>query len=53
MQFDSGLCRLRSWRPGDEEALVRHANNYAVWRNLRDRFPYPYRAADAEAWVRE
>jgi RimJ/RimL family protein N-acetyltransferase len=44
-------CTLRPWRPGDEAALVRHANNRNVSRNLRDRFPYPYTAADATAWI--
>jgi RimJ/RimL family protein N-acetyltransferase len=43
---------LRPWRPGDEPALVRHANNRRIWLNMRDRFPHPYTRADAEAWVR-
>jgi RimJ/RimL family protein N-acetyltransferase len=30
---------------------VRYANNRNVSRNLRDRFPYPYTAADATAWI--
>ena len=44
-------CVHRPWRPGDQPALVRHANNRAVWRNLRDGFPHPYTAAHAEAWI--
>ena len=32
-------------------SLVRHANNYEVWRRLRDRFPHPYTHADAEQWI--
>lgn len=44
---------LRPWRPGDEEAVVRHANNRAVWLNLADRFPHPYTRSDAEWWIRE
>lgn len=43
---------LREWRPGDEESLVRHANNRAIWRNLRDAFPHPYTVADAEHWIK-
>jgi RimJ/RimL family protein N-acetyltransferase len=43
---------LRPWQPGDEADLCRHANSRAVWRNLRDRFPYPYTEEDARAWVR-
>jgi len=42
---------LRPWRRGDEPSLVRYANNRNIWRNLRDRFPHPYTAADADAWI--
>jgi RimJ/RimL family protein N-acetyltransferase len=51
MELDCGVCRLRAWRPGDEEALLRHANNRAIWLQLRDRFPHPYTLKDAEWWV--
>ncbi len=34
------------------EALARHANNRAVWLNMRDRFPHPYTRKDAKAWIR-
>jgi RimJ/RimL family protein N-acetyltransferase len=42
---------LRRWRFSDADALVRHANNRKIWLNLRDRFPHPYTAADARAWL--
>jgi [ribosomal protein S5]-alanine N-acetyltransferase len=42
--------RLRPWRPADREALLRHANDRAVWRNMADRFPHPYTEADADNW---
>src|SRR5688500_13940703 len=42
---------LRPWRTGDEESLVRHANNRNVWRNLRDAFPHPYTLADARQYI--
>ena len=32
---------LRPWQKGDEEALVRHADNRKVSINLRDHFPSP------------
>ena len=51
VRIDCGRCVLRPWREGDEPSLVRHANNYEVWRSLRDRFPRPYTRADAEWWV--
>jgi ribosomal-protein-alanine N-acetyltransferase len=51
MRLDCGCCVLRPWREGDESSLVGHANNYEVWRRLRDRFPNPYTYADAEQWI--
>jgi len=42
---------LRHWQAGDEEVLPRLANNRRVWRNLTDRFPYPYERADAIEWI--
>ncbi len=45
----NGLLRL--WSPGDEASLVYHANNYRIWRNVRDQFPHPYTWEDAEVWV--
>lgn len=30
---------------------MRHADSRAVWLNLRDLFPHPYRPEDAEGWV--
>jgi [ribosomal protein S5]-alanine N-acetyltransferase len=52
MKLDLGVCTVRSWCADDAESLTQHANNRRVWRNLRDRFPYPYTPADAEAFLR-
>ena len=52
MDFELSRSRLRPWYPGDEDSLVRHANNRKVWRNLRDAFPHPYTTADAREWIR-
>src|SRR6266705_974005 len=51
LPLDAGPCQIRAWRPGDRAALVRNANNRKVWRMLRDQFPHPYTAADADAWI--
>lgn len=51
MRIEAGPCALRAWRRGDEESLVRHANDRDVWINLRDQFPHPYTPADAQAWI--
>jgi len=44
-------ARIRSWKRGDQSSLVRYADNRRIWINLRDRFPHPYRPADARAWL--
>ena len=51
MEIRLSRCTLRPWRAGDEPSLERYANNRNVSRNLRDRFPYPYTAADAKEWI--
>ena len=43
---------LRPFARGDAAAIVRHANDHDVWRFLRDRFPHPYTARDAEEWLK-
>lgn len=43
---------LRPWQTADEPALVRHANNRSIWRNVRDRFPHPYTERDAKLWIK-
>ena len=47
MELKLSRCSIRYWRPSDESALARHANNRNVWLNLRDAFPHPYTLADA------
>jgi RimJ/RimL family protein N-acetyltransferase len=44
-------CTVRPWAESDAKALIRHADDREVWRNVRDRFPHPYTAADAENWL--
>jgi RimJ/RimL family protein N-acetyltransferase len=51
MHLPCGPCTLRSWRADDLDALLRHADNPRIAAQLRDRFPHPYTAADAEAWI--
>lgn len=52
MFIDCDLCVIRSWRWGDERTLPQHANNKAIARHLRDRFPYPYTKTDAQQWIK-
>jgi ribosomal-protein-alanine N-acetyltransferase len=51
VKFELKTCSVRSWEWRDRDAIVRHANNRNVWRNLRDRFPYPYTDRDARNWL--
>lgn len=51
MEIKLTTCTLRSWRRGDEDSLARHADNYKIWRNVRDRFPHPYTMEDARSWI--
>ncbi len=52
MRLEGTRCVVRPWRMADAEALVRHANNVNVARQLRDRFPHPYAKADANAFLK-
>ena len=51
MELKLTQSAIRPWQPGDEQSLVHHANNRAIWRNLRDGFPHPYTLADANRWI--
>jgi RimJ/RimL family protein N-acetyltransferase len=51
IRLECERCVLRPWRAGDATSLVRHANDRAIWLNLRDQFPHPYTAADADDWI--
>lgn len=45
-------CAVRSWRAEDARSVARHANNHAIWRNMRDAFPHPYRLEHAVEFIR-
>lgn len=42
---------IRPWSLEDIPALVLIANNFNVWKTLRDRFPYPYTETDAIEFI--
>ena len=50
-RLEAGPCVVRDWRPGDEPALVRAADNRKIWLNLAHHFPHPYTDADADFWL--
>ena len=49
LEFKGGV--VRSWAPTDALSLARHANDRAIWRNLKDHFPNPYSLANAEWFI--
>jgi [ribosomal protein S5]-alanine N-acetyltransferase len=44
------IC-LRPWVRGDEDALVKHANNFKIASYLTDAFPHPYTLQDAVSFL--
>ena len=52
MKLAGTRCIVRPWRMEDAEAVVRHANNVNIARQLRDRFPHPYTRANAIAFLK-
>src|SRR5215470_9143023 len=51
MRLELSKCVLRSFEATDEASLAKHANNRALWINMRDSFPHPYTLADADKWI--
>jgi len=51
MELAGQLCTVRPWRITDVPPLVKYANNAHIARQLRDRFPHPYTAADARHFI--
>jgi RimJ/RimL family protein N-acetyltransferase len=50
MRLECTQCVVRDWSPTDRDALVRAADNRAIWRNMTHRFPHPYTPGDADWW---
>jgi [ribosomal protein S5]-alanine N-acetyltransferase len=46
-----GRSVVRDWAADDAPSLARHADNWNIWINLRDRFPHPYTEADARGFL--
>jgi len=51
MRIEGKNIILRSWRSEDLQALVKHADNFNIWINLRDGFPHPYDEAAGKKWL--
>jgi RimJ/RimL family protein N-acetyltransferase len=51
MKIEIGDYQVRSFEYSDKPAIAKYANNYNIYKNLRDRFPYPYTEQLAEEWL--
>lgn len=51
MYHKFGEYILRDWQIEDAKSIAIYANNRKIWQNLRDGFPHPYAAEDAEAFI--
>lgn len=51
MRIELSSCVVRSWDSADATAVATHANNHAIWLNLRDRFPHPYTRNHAVSFI--
>lgn len=49
IKFES--YKIRSYKNSDLDALIRYANNYNVYKWLKDTFPHPYTKDDAIVWL--
>lgn len=51
MRLELSKSVIRSFQVDDAGQLARSANNREIWRNVRDRFPHPYRREDATEFL--
>lgn len=51
LKFLDDKYSIRDFNFDDVEALVKYANNYNIFKWVKDNFPYPYTEKDAELWI--
>lgn len=51
LRFLNDKYLIRDFQLSDVEALVKYANNYKIFKWVKDNFPYPYTTKDAELWI--
>ena len=47
MEIHCGNFLLRPLQMSDRESMAKYANNYKIWKNVRDHLPHPYTVEDA------
>src|SRR5205085_664351 len=51
MELTTDCCLVRPYRVGDLDSLVKHANDFLVASQLRDRFPHPYTVEHGQTFL--
>jgi RimJ/RimL family protein N-acetyltransferase len=51
MKIQFGEYFIRSYKTSDAKAIAKYANNYSIYKNLKDYFPYPYTEKHANDWL--
>ena len=51
MRLEGSRCAVRTWHARDVDAIVRHADNVKIAKQLRDRFPHPYTRHNASEFL--
>jgi ribosomal-protein-alanine N-acetyltransferase len=51
MKIQFGDYLIRSFKLSDVKSMAKYANNYKIFKNLRDYFPYPYSEKEAKDWL--
>jgi ribosomal-protein-alanine N-acetyltransferase len=52
IELDGGRFLLRHFRKGDENDIIKYANNRKIYR-ATTAMPYPYAARDARDWIEQ
>ncbi len=51
MKIQFGEYSIRSFKMSDVKAIAKYANNYNIYKRLRDYFPNPYTEKEAKVWL--
>ena len=51
MELRLTTCTIRDLLDSDADDMARQANDKEIWRNLKDRFPFPYAVEHARAFI--
>ena len=52
MKIQFGEYFIRSFKMSDVKSMAKYANNYNIYKRLRDYFPNPYTEKEAKVWLK-